>query len=181
MGRDKAFLEFEGEPLWQRQVATLRALSPEQLLIAGPRREEWIAFEVIADEIAEAGPLAGVAAALQKCTAPHLVVLAVDLPMVTADFFRALLELCEEEQGVVPTAADATEPLAAIYPIAAFPLATAALRRGEFAMQKFVRDAIAQGLMREREILPEEMELFANLNTPADYERLRQREICRYR
>jgi molybdopterin-guanine dinucleotide biosynthesis protein A len=181
MGRDKAFLKLEGEPLWHRQVATLRALSPEQLLIAGPRREEWTAFEVIADQIVEAGPLAGVAAALRRCTAPHLVVLAVDLPMVTADFLRALLELCREEQGVVPTTPGAAEPLAAIYPIAAFPLATRALRRGEFAMQKFLRDAIAQGLMREREILPEEMELFANLNTPADYERLREREICRHR
>src|SRR5690348_17763401 len=115
MGRDKAFLELEGEPLWQRQLATLRALSPEQLLIAGPRREQWTGLEVIADQIAEAGPLAGIAAALHKCTAPHLVVLAVDLPMVTSDFLRALLELCREEQGAVPTAAGAAEPLAAIY------------------------------------------------------------------
>jgi molybdopterin-guanine dinucleotide biosynthesis protein A len=71
--------------------------------------------------------------------------------------------------------------LAAIYPIAALPLARRALRHGEFAMQKFVRDALAQGLMREREILPEEIKLFANLNTPADYERIREREICRNR
>lgn len=181
MGRDKAFLELEGEPLWQRQVTTLRALSPEQLMIAGPRREEWTELEVIADEIAEAGPLAGVAAALRRCSAPHLLVLAVDLPIVTADFFRALLELCRKEQGAVPTAPGRAQPLAAIYPIAALPLATDALRRGEFAMQKFVRDALAQGLVREREILPEETELFANLNTPADYERLCQREICRHR
>ena len=38
MGRDKAFLEIEGEPLWQRQLATLRRLAPEQLMISGPLR-----------------------------------------------------------------------------------------------------------------------------------------------
>ena len=31
MGRDKAFLEIDGEPLWQRQLDNLRKFAPEQL------------------------------------------------------------------------------------------------------------------------------------------------------
>ncbi len=80
MGRDKAFLEIEGQPLWRRQIETLRAAVARQLMISGPPREEWRECEIVADEIAEAGPLAGVAAALRKCITPRLVVLAVDLP-----------------------------------------------------------------------------------------------------
>ena len=52
MGSDKAFLEIEGEPLWQRQLATLRGLSPGQLMISGPRREEWDEYEIVTDEFA---------------------------------------------------------------------------------------------------------------------------------
>ena len=61
MGRDKALLEIDGEPLWRRQLATLRALEPEQLMVSGPPRGEG---ETVADEIEDAGPLGGVAAAL---------------------------------------------------------------------------------------------------------------------
>ena len=165
MGRDKAFLEFEGEPLWQRQIQTLRKLSPEQLMISGPPRAEWDECEIVADEIADAGPLAGVAAALQKCTAPLLVVLAVDLPRMTSDFLRSL---CSEARGAVPRGPAGFEPLAAVYPATCAALAAQALRSDDFSMQGFVRRAIERELLVERIISEAESLLFANLNTPAD-------------
>jgi molybdenum cofactor guanylyltransferase len=168
MGRDKAFLEIDGQPLWQRQLATLRQLSPEQLMISGPRRKEWSEYEIVTDEFADAGPLAGVAAALRKCTSPRLVVLAVDLPDMKADFLRSLLPLCENRKGVVPHTRDHFEPLAAVYPAACAALAAAALRAGDFSMQHFARRAQEQDLLLERFLSDAETLLFANLNTPAD-------------
>lgn len=168
MGRDKAFLEIDGVPLWQRQLTTLGQLTPEQLMISGPRREEWSEYEIVTDESADAGPLAGVAAALQACTTPWLVVLAVDLPEMTADFLRSLLDLCGGRQGVVPRTSDRFEPLAAVYPAACVSLAGAALRTGNFSMQDFVRRAREEDLLLERSLSNTETLLFANLNTPAD-------------
>ncbi|HEY2799497.1 MAG TPA: molybdenum cofactor guanylyltransferase [Chthoniobacterales bacterium] len=165
MGRDKALLEIEGEPLWRRQLATLRQLSPEQLMISGPERD---GAEAVADEIENAGPLAGVAAALRKCTAPLLIVLAVDLPRMTAEFLQSLLNLCRDGRGAVPRGREFFEPLAAIYPSNCVPLAEVALRRGDFAMHNFVRTAVNQKLLMPRLISAEESALFANLNTPAD-------------
>ena len=168
MGRDKTFLEIEGEPLWQRQLATLRRLAPEQLMISGPCREEWSEYEIVADELADAGPLAGVAAALRKCATARLVVLAIDLPEMTTDFLRSLLQLCGEGKGVVPHRPDRFEPLAAVYSAGCAALAEAALRAGDFSMQRFVRRAWEQDLLLERAISEGETVLFANLNTPAD-------------
>jgi molybdopterin-guanine dinucleotide biosynthesis protein A len=168
MGRDKAFLEIAGEPLWQRQLATLRHLAPEQLMVSGPGREEWSEYEIVADECADAGPLAGLAAALRKCATPRLVVLAIDLPEMTTDFLRSLLHLCSDHQGVVPRRSDRFEPLAAVYPAGCAALAEAALRDGDFSMQRFVRRALEQDLLLERSISEAETVLFANLNTPAD-------------
>ncbi len=168
MGCDKAFLEIGGEPLWQRQLGTLRRLSPDQVMISGPARAEWAGYEIVADETAHAGPLAGVAAALRRCTTPRLVVLAVDLPQMTTDYLRSLLRLCLDGQGAVATHADRFEPLAAVYPVETLALAEAALREGDFAMQYFVRRALEQDLLLERSISAEESVLFTNLNTPAD-------------
>jgi molybdopterin-guanine dinucleotide biosynthesis protein A len=186
MGCDKALLEIEGEPLWRRQLATLRRLSPEQLMVAGPARAECDC-EIIADRFPGAGPLGGIAAALGRSTAPLLLVLAVDLPGMTADFLRSLLTDCRDGAGVVPSiampksCADAPtgsrryEPLAAIYPVTCAALAINHLERNELSLQRFVRAVLDRGVAQERKIAPGEVGFFVNLNTPADYERFRKR------
>ena len=189
MGRDKSLLEFEGQPLWRRQLDTLSALSPQQLMLAGPARP-GCNCELIADEMPDTGPLGGLAAGLRHCRTPRLVVLAADLPEISADFLRSLLAACDHEHGIVPRVALQTsdayaskvckgyyEPLAAVYPASCAALAAAALREGDFSMQTFVGRAVKRGYLREREISTRELHLFANLNTPADYEKSRQRAI----
>jgi molybdenum cofactor guanylyltransferase len=166
MGRDKALIKFEGQPLWRRQLDTLRRLRPEQLFLSGTLPASEV--ETIADDVADVGPLAGVAAALQKSSSPLLVVLAIDLPLVTTRFLRSLLHLCSERRGVVPQSSQRFEPLAAVYPKNCAPLAAAALQSGDFSMQNFVRAALNQNLLTARKIEDDEAALFTNLNTPAD-------------
>ena len=168
MGCDKALLEIDGQSLWRRQTEKLRRLRPVQLMVSGPERNEWSDYVVICDEVENAGPLAGVAAALQKCTTSHLVVLAVDLPVMTSDFLESLLGLCGTDRGVVPRGMHGFEPLAAVYPARCAFLASTALRSGDLSLQSFVRKGISERLLMERKISPEEAPLFANLNTPSD-------------
>ena len=168
MGRDKALLEIDGQPLWQRQIATLRALAPEQLLLSGPPRADWNGYDVLPDEMTDAGPLAGIAAALEKCLSCHLVVLAVDLPYMTRNFLESLLALCLDGRGAVPRGGRGYEPLAAVYPISCAPLAGEALRQRDFSLQNFVRKGIAARMLVERSVSAAEISLFTNLNTPAD-------------
>ncbi len=68
----------------------------------------------------------------------------------------------------MPCGPEFFEPLAAVYPVACLRLATAALQSAAFSMQSFVHAAIEQRLLVSRMILPSEMSLFANFNTPAD-------------
>jgi molybdopterin-guanine dinucleotide biosynthesis protein A len=168
MGRDKAFLEINGQPLWRRQMEKLCQLRPEQIMVSGPPRNEWSDCEVVSDEVENAGPLGGVAAALGKCTTSHLVVLAVDLPMMTSNFLQSLLELCGGDWGAVPRNADDFEPLAAVYPASCAFLANAALRSGGFSLQSFVRRGMSEKWLVERKISAAEALLFTNLNRPAD-------------
>lgn len=168
MGCDKALLEIDGQALWRRQIEKLGRLLPEQIMLSGPHRNEWSDYLVICDEVENAGPLAGIAAALQKCTAPHLVVLAVDLPTMTSDFLQSLLGLCGDGRGVVPRSATHFEPLAAVYPASCAFLASAALRNGDFSLQHFVQKGMSAELLVERRISAAETPLFTNLNTPAD-------------
>lgn len=171
MGVDKAGLVFEGRPLWQRQLATLRATGPRELFISGQpgRPYDGAGLPILADAEAGRGPLAGLEAALWHAANAHLLVLAIDLPAMTPSFLQGLARRAEATgHGVVPRAGAAFEPLAAVYFRACLPLATACLRGSDHSMQNFVRRALADGLVIEHPLTPADLPLFHNLNTPAD-------------
>ena len=171
MGRDKALLALPGgRLLWQRQLDVLRELAPAELFLSGFARPGFPAdVPLLADELPGCGPLGGIAAALAAMASPRLVVLAIDLPHMTAAFLRGLLAECGAGQGVVPRAADGFfEPLAAVYPRTAHAEARARLGRGEYALQPFVRTLTAEGKASARRIRQEETVLFTNWNVPED-------------
>jgi molybdopterin-guanine dinucleotide biosynthesis protein A len=124
MGTDKAFLEWQGRRLLDRQLDLLRSLEPVQLFVAGRAGVDYTATgaRVVCDAIPDLGPLGGLAAALEAATAPFLLVLAVDLPAMTPDFLRGLLVRCRSGVGAVAHTAAGWEPLAAVYPREILPL-----------------------------------------------------------
>lgn len=167
MGRDKAVVMIDGVPLWQRQLATLRALQPAELFISGRADGPYagVGVEIVEDARPGLGPLAGIAAALARSRSPRLVVLAIDLPAMTAGYLAGLLRL---ETGAIPQQGTQFEPLAAVYPAAAHALAEGAIDGDDRSLQPFVRRLVAAGLAVPAPIGPEEAALFRNVNTPAD-------------
>ncbi|MFN2476614.1 MAG: molybdenum cofactor guanylyltransferase [Chthoniobacterales bacterium] len=172
MQRDKAFLAIAGEPLWRRQLGLLMSLRPHDVFVAGPRHREWIdaTCKIIPDAAAAAGPLGALVAGLRVCASPLLLVLAVDLPCMTADCLRSVLQLCAPSKGVIPKT-DRLEPLAAIYPTTTLGFAEEQLAAGEFSMHAFVQRCMQDGLIREWSVPPSQAPLFLNANTPLDLER----------
>ena len=180
MGRDKAALPVDGQPLWRRQLAVLAATGAGEIFISGKSDGPWadgvgqaprlsIAPPVIPDEAPDCGPLGGLTAALRHCANPWLLVLAVDMPKMTPAFLSQLAEEAERSQrGIVPTLRGFPEPLAAIYPKSALPLAKAALSRGQLKLEPLIRSLETAGLVRLRPVPAEEAELFSNWNTPGD-------------
>lgn len=168
MGRDKAFLEIDGVPLWRHQLDLLRQLDPQEIFIAGPMRKEWseACDEVLPDTHLNAGPLAGLISGFRRCRTERLLALAVDLPCLTSDFLAGLLEDCEPGKGSVPVVQERYEPLAAIYPIGASTVAEEQMRAGYYSLQDFVRMAVERELLREKRLAASMQSLFLNLNTP---------------
>jgi molybdopterin-guanine dinucleotide biosynthesis protein A len=171
MGRDKALLSVPGSELLlgQRQLSVLEELAPEEIFWSGPARPGVpSSVRLIADEVEDAGPLAGISACLSVLRSDLLVVLAIDLPRMNAAFLRTLLAQCSSSRGVVTRNADYFEPLAAIYPKSLHTLAREHLRQKRYALQEFIREAMRQG--RLEEVPPREGEalLFKNVNSPED-------------
>ena len=170
MGCDKAFLEIGGQTLLARQIQLVRAAGAAEVFISGRAGVDYPAFggRVLTDHFPDAGPLAGIQRALEAMTAPLLLVLAVDLPGMTADFLRMLAVGCPENCGAVPRVNGNLEPLAAIYPQAARPLAAALLVEKNFAVKHFAARCERAGLVAFVEWPETAASFFRNWNSPSD-------------
>jgi molybdopterin-guanine dinucleotide biosynthesis protein A len=172
MGRDKAWIEWQGEPLWQFQLRKLRELNPALLLIAC-REEQHITApeaEVLHDPPDNQGPLPALARCLARTQSP-LLALAVDMPHVTVVLLRELIEqsaVAAATKGAVFHGTHGYEPLCAIYPAAVLPLLEESLAKGNLRLQVFVQQAVDAGLMRVIPLSKAQEALFFNLNTPTD-------------
>lgn len=172
MGRPKALLPVGGTTLVEWVAARL-APDFAHLLVAARAPEQLppgLRPHLVRDLHAGAGPLAGVEAALAAAPDHHDVVVAVacDMPAVTPDLARRLaaaaLELAALD-AAVPRVRGRPEPACAAYRRSAAGPIAAALRDG----RRRAADALQE--LRVRWLDDEDPALFANLNTPEDYER----------
>jgi molybdopterin-guanine dinucleotide biosynthesis protein A len=174
MGEDKALLDWHGQPLWQHQLQLAGAIGADEILISGkpdgPYRD---AARVVADEVPDSGPLAGLVALLTAMRTDWLVAVAVDMPLLDGETLRGVIAARREKTGVVPVLNDCPEPLAAIYPRTVLALAQQRLKSTDHSLQGFVREAAAASLIR---LLPwpvEHADSFRSINTPAELAALR--------
>lgn len=168
MGRDKAFLDWEGQPLWKAQLAKLEELHPARLLLSCRREQAIIApqAELLFDPPGSDGPLPALARCLEAVGMPVLV-LAVDMPHVSVAFLRDLIAMSSSAtRGVIYHGTHGYEPLCALYPSSTLPLLHEAIAQGNFRFQSLVQKAVDAGLLM---VVPMTQEkLFFNLNSPAD-------------
>lgn len=171
MGRNKALLRVAGKPLWQRQRHVLTAAGTSPVWIVQAPGQRALTRSVLRDTVRDAGPLAGLHAALMQCRSSHLAVLAVDLPRLEADWFVRLAQLCAPGIGVVPRTREGYEPLAAIYPVEALAEVETRIGNGTFALQALVRALVRSRKMRVLRLKSTDLRQLANWNTPEDLQR----------
>jgi molybdopterin-guanine dinucleotide biosynthesis protein A len=172
MGTDKAYVEFDGEPLADRVLRTLRSVCDEVLVASGDgRRLAALGVPQVADVAPDAGPLAGIVAGLEASSNELVAVVAVDMPFANAEVLRLLAARWGDEDAVVPVTDRGPEPLHAVYARSAAPALRRHLGSGILAMQR-VLDGIATTLVSEEEWRAADPSgRFAfNVNRPEDLE-----------
>ena len=178
MGRDKALLPFGGRPLAVWMAELLRQVCAAVTLVGSREMHSGLGVSVTEDVFPGRGPLAGIHAALSDSSAPFSLVLGCDMPYVTPEFLRELVEIARSSgaDAVVPESeAFGYEPLCAVYGRNSLLPIEQSLR----AEEKSIRTVL--GRLRLRPVTTAEWKpfdpcgrLFLNLNTPEDYEEARK-------
>jgi len=173
MGRDKRLLlvdwQRESVPLWKRQLDVLRELAPVELLVSGlPDLEYPPDVRVVPDKVENGGPLAGILSCLTIAQSKLMLVLAVDLPHMSAKYLSSLVRRSAPGCGVVPAIGPDLEPVAAVYPVETAAVALTFLQQGQRSLQTFARQLEQSGLISIQKVAPDEVALFRNWNSPED-------------
>lgn len=170
MGQDKAWMKLGGTSLIQIAVEKIRSLGIREIFISGRADGDYSALgcPVLFDLNPDCGPLGGVERGLHECSNPLLLVLAVDLPHMSPDCLRMLMEKCGQTTGVVPALNSRLEPLAAIYPKRCHALALVTLAGPNRAMRKFADACLQEKAVQTLPVASGLAVNFANWNTPAD-------------
>jgi molybdopterin-guanine dinucleotide biosynthesis protein A len=170
MGRDKALLPYGRHTLVRHVAAQVSAAAGSVTLVGRPEKYRALGCAAIPDVYPDGGPVCGIQAALEASQAQWNLVVACDMPALTAGFLHTLLEAAESWPGdaLIPVSPTGyPEPLCAVYRRTSLSLLTQAIQRNV----RKVTEALAALRVVYRPV--SEGFWFQNLNTPEDWARHR--------
>jgi molybdopterin-guanine dinucleotide biosynthesis protein A len=169
MGRDKASLPWGGATLAEAVAREVAEAAGNVTLVGNPGLP-IAGISAIPDLYPGEGPLGGILTALHHSTSEWNLVVACDMPFLSAELLTYLVERAPGRDVVIPVVEDRPEPMHAVYRRAACSEAIRqALGAGQQRMISFL-DRVRVARVQETELraLDPELRSFFNTNTPED-------------
>jgi len=169
MGTDKSQLRIEQQTFTERIAETLLRIT-DLVTIVGRNDAR---FSSIPDIYPQWGALGGLHAALSACKRDWAIVVACDLPFVTAELFLHLAGVSMDHEAVVPLQEDGRpQPLAALYRAGPCRQRAAELIEADRRRPLDLLEAVNTRWVEFAEIrnLAQAERFFVNINTPKDYD-----------
>ena len=163
MGCDKALLPFGGGTLVESVARAVGAAAGSAVLVGNPQLYRHLGYPAIPDLYPGAGPLGAILTALDHTSADWNLVAACDMPELSGDFLRRLVDAAEGDAVVPMGPSGRLEPLCAVYHRRSRPVLERALGRGRRSVRAALKD-LRVTLVSVPELTP-----FQNVNTPEDW------------
>jgi molybdopterin-guanine dinucleotide biosynthesis protein A len=181
-GRDKSALRVGGRSILDRQLRELVQVTGDVMIVGGhPPPDAIGTTRLLADHVPGCGPLGGLHTALAEALGAAVVVVACDMPYITAPLLSHLLTLTCEADIVVPRTAAGYHPLCAAYTRSCVDAVAQAIGRRRLKLSALFDE------VRVRVVTAEEVSAFgdpdrllSNVNTAEEHaalESLRRHEL----
>lgn len=174
MGRNKAFLEFEGQPLIERSLQVLHSVFSE-VIISTNTPELYYSYEekTVQDIYVDQGPLGGLHACLKAAQYDYSFFVACDMPFLNVEVIRYLAQLVGRESVLVPEVDGGLHPLHAFYHKNCLPIIEKKLEAKRLKLVDLFEDCSVR-YVHEDELkkFPAIEQVFRNINTPQEWTEL---------
>jgi molybdopterin-guanine dinucleotide biosynthesis protein A len=173
MGRDKALLPHRGTTLVEHVLSAVRQAAGRASLIGDPARYHQLGYAIYPDIVPSRGPIGGLYTALKVSSTDWNLVLACDMPGISAPVLRDLLNRAERSSAQCVAAAGPEgmiEPLCAVYHRDCLPVVERAVNGGQLKMRDLLPRLSVESLGIDAGAL-------ANANTPDEWIEFERRTI----
>ena len=169
MGQDKAWIELDGEPIIRRVANVLAQVADEVIVVANDPRYAALGLRVVADRFPDGGALGGIATGVSAATHDRVLVAACDMPFLSAEVWRVLLDHRYEADVVIPRIGGEYETFHALYTKACVAPMERALSAGKMRVISFFDEVRVQAIdERELRVADPTLRSFTNVNTPEE-------------
>lgn len=169
MGQDKAWIELDGEPIIRRVANVLAMVADEVIVVANDPRYAALGLRVVPDTFPDGGALGGIATGVGAATHDRVLVAACDMPFLSAEVWRVLLDHRYEADVVIPRIGGEYETLHALYTKACLAPMERALGAGKMRVISFFDEVRVQAIdERELRVADPTLRSFTNVNTPEE-------------
>ncbi|MGQ0734239.1 MAG: molybdenum cofactor guanylyltransferase [Acidobacteriota bacterium] len=171
-GQPKPALRIGDQTIHERQLDAMKEAGVAEVLVVGQRSGAYGGGgRRLPDLVPDGGPMGGVYSALLAATSPVVVVVAGDMPFVTAALIRALAGMPTNVDAHVARTDDGRHPVCAAYRRGLALRIKSRLDRGALKMTEALEDWRVQDLAPGEWLGRGWDMLLMNVNTPDDYQR----------
>jgi molybdopterin-guanine dinucleotide biosynthesis protein A len=176
MGRNKALMLFQGQPLIARVLDRVRPMAAEVIITTNdPEDFAFLNVRLVPDIIAGIGALGGLYTALRAASVPLAAVVACDMPFVNPALLAAERSYLVNEQvdAVLPVLDHGYEPFHAVFRVdTCLPAVQKAIDAGQRRAIAWMPDVKVRA-MQEHDVRQYDPHLlaFLNVNTPEEFQR----------
>jgi molybdopterin-guanine dinucleotide biosynthesis protein A len=172
-GADKAALRVGGHRIIDRQLALLRRLTPHIIIVVSNSslcRDEAPGTRVVLDHVPGAGSLGALYTALQESISEQVLVLASDMPFVSASLLTCLAKAGALAEAAVPVDARGLHPACASYQRRVAPRLRRRIDAGTLSLVDALDDLSVTRLEPDTlHVVDPTHRALLNVNTPEDY------------
>jgi len=174
MGKNKAFIEINGQRIIDRTVSLFREIFDDVLLVTNtPLDYLALNVKIVTDLVPEKGSLGGVYTGLFFSSSPKAFFVGCDMPFLDGRVIEYFLSLSQTADIVAQRTKDYWQPLHAIYPRTLLKPIERLLQQGELKIIKayqgmWVREVTGE----ELKLLDPDLHTLSNFNTPEELQKL---------
>jgi molybdenum cofactor guanylyltransferase len=175
MGTDKALLTVGRDAMIQRAAEELCKVFDEVMISGGDEATGIrLGLKVVPDLIKGMGPLSGIHASLMAAQSRKCLVVPCDMPFLSADLAKIMVQQSEGYDVTVPQHGDFLQPLFAVYDKSCIPAIEEALHNNRHKVVDFYPRVrvryVGEALLKAAADIDT---VFFNVNTPLELEKAR--------
>jgi molybdopterin-guanine dinucleotide biosynthesis protein A len=135
MGVDKGLMLLNEKPMVQHVIDTIKLIADELIIVANNEEYKKFGYVVVADEVKNAGPIAGICTGLKQAKYHYNFVLSCDVPFITKEMLSLLKQEVADFDAVVFEKDEDLHPLIGVYSKNCLPKFEVALNAKELKLK----------------------------------------------